>query len=253
MSLEPVDGQDIVALDWRDEGKSRTEILSMIHEKMCELDRGGSIDVQLPETTAKYTVQLRTLDGHATEVRLRKFVTKRLNTSPQNDQFIARFIRIGFQLAVTIGRQQPWKWCGLQYSAPGISMDLKTVKQFVMTWATTLEVHPYHFGLQFEEKGQFSIPNGYKLVYWRIKNIFTDEADKREKLELTGVQPIPQLMGHMVIARVDKTKGIKAVIVTEHRNLDMVSANVACEADGVFIDMVSYQGDGSFASTNAVS
>ena len=241
MSLEPVDRQDIVALDWRDEGNSRTEILSMIHEKMCELDRGGSIDVQLSETTAKYTVQLRTLDGHAMEVRLRKFVTKRLDTSTQNDLFIARFIRIGFQLAVTIGRQQPWKCCGLQYSAHGTTMNLETVKQFVMTWATTLEVHPYRFGLQFEEKGQFFIPNGYKLIYWPIKNIFTDEADKREKLELTGVQPIPQLMGRRFITRVDKTKRIKAVIVTEHRNLDMVSANVACEADGVVIVMVSYQ------------
>ena len=243
MSLEPVDRQELVALDWRNEERSRTDILSMIHEKMCELDRSGSIDVQLSETTAKNTVQLRKLDGHAMEVRLRRFVTKRLNTSPQSDLFIARFIRIGFQLAVTIGRQQPWKCRGLQYSARGTTMDLETVKQFVMNWATTLEVHPYHFGLQFEEKGQFFIPSGYKLIYWRIKNIFTDEADKREKVELTGVQPIPQLMGRMVIARVDKTKRIKAVIVTEHRNLDMVSANVACQADGVFIVMVSYQCD----------
>ena len=244
MSLEPVDRQDIVALDWQGEGRSRTDILSMIHEKMCELDRGGSVDVQLSDTAAKYTVQLRTLDGRAMEVRLRKFVTKRLNTSTQSDLFIARFIRIGFQLAVTMGRQQPWKCRGLQYSARNATMDPETVKQFVMTWATTLEVHPYHFGLQFEEKGQFFMPDGYKLICWRIKNIFTDEpnkSDKREKLELSGVQPIPQLIGHMFIARVDKTKRIKAVIVTEHRNLDMVSANVACEADGVIIVMVSYQ------------
>ena len=47
----------------------------------------------------------------------------------------------------------------------------------------------------------------------------------------------------MFIARVDKTKLIKAVIVAEHRNLDIVSANVACEADGVVIVMVSYQCD----------
>ena len=71
MSLEPVDRQGIVALDWRDEGRSRTDMLSMVHEKISELDRCGSVDVQLSYTTAKYTVQLRTLDGHAMGVRLR--------------------------------------------------------------------------------------------------------------------------------------------------------------------------------------
>ena len=115
------------------------------------------------------------------------------------------------------------------------------MKHFVMTWAMTLEVHPYHFGLQFEEKGQFFIPNGYKLIYWRIQNTFTDETDKREKPELTSLQPIPQLMGHRFIAGVDKTKSIKAVIVTGHRNLDMVSSNIAPGAHGVIIIMVSYQ------------
>ncbi|KAK0514536.1 hypothetical protein JMJ35_003153 [Cladonia borealis] len=58
------------------------------------------------------------------------------------------------------------------------------------------------------------------------------------QLELTGVQPIPQLMGQMFVARVDNTKSIKAVVVTEQGNLDMVSANVAREADGVFIIML---------------
>ena len=70
-------------------------------------------------------------------------------------------------------------------------MDLETVKQFVMNWAATLEVHPYQFGLQFEENGQLFIPSGYKLIYWRIKNICTDEAGIKEKVELTGVQLIP--------------------------------------------------------------
>ena len=44
-------------------------------------------------------------------------------------------------LALTIGRQQPWKCRGTQYSAKGTGLDEETVKQLVLTWAVTWEVH----------------------------------------------------------------------------------------------------------------
>ena len=87
------------------------------------------------------------------EVRLRKCVTKRLNSSPQTDIFIARFVRNGILLAATVGRQHACECRSVQDSAKSTGPDVDIVEQF-LTWAVSLEVHPYRFGLLFEEKGK---------------------------------------------------------------------------------------------------
>ena len=240
MSYQPVEKDDIVCLNWRDTDIRRNEILAMIHEVICKLDTSGEINVQLAETSAKNTVELRTFKGHVMEVRLRKYVIKRLNSSPQTDTFIARFIRIGLLLAMTVGRQQPWKCRSIEYSARRTGLDSKTVKQFVLTWAVTLEVHPSRFGLLFEEKGKVFIPKGYQLELWHTVNIFKDSNEERKKIILRGLQPIPQLVQHMWLTKVDKRndRKLQAVIVTEHRSLDMACKEIGAQADRMIIVMV---------------
>ena len=64
MSYASVEKYEIVPLDWKDNSKRRNEILAMIHEVICKLDTSGEINAQLSETSAKKTVELRTLKGH---------------------------------------------------------------------------------------------------------------------------------------------------------------------------------------------
>lgn len=141
-------------------------------------------------------------------------------------------------LAVTIGRQQPWKCRGIQYSAKRTGLDAETVKSLVLTWAVTLDVHPYRFGLLFEGKGKVFIPR--KLWIWHAVNIFKDEREDRKNVVLSGVQPIPQLVQHIWLASIDQShkKRLQAVIITEYRSLDMACEEIDAQADGVIIVMV---------------
>ena len=237
MSYPTVDIEDIVSLDWRDDVK-RSAVLAAIHKVLTEFDRNGEINVQLADGRGPKVVGLRRVRGQIMEVRFRKTAVRRLNCE-RNIRFIAKFVRVGLWLAHMVGRQEPSLCRAIQYSLRNDEMSADDVKQMIYNWAVTLEMHPYRFGLLLQEDGEVFIGSNWKITAWSISNIFEDAAATREGVVIEGRGKIPRMIHRMSLRNAGNTKTmLKAVIVTEHRGLNLEARGWAAQAEDVIVVMV---------------
>ena len=237
MAYESVDIEDIVSVDWRDDVK-RSAVLAAIHKVLTEFDRNGEINVQLADGRGPKAVGLRRVRGNIMEVRFRKTAVRRLNCE-RNIRFIAKFVRVGLWLAHMVGRQEPSLCRAIQYSLRNDEMPAEDVKQMIYNWAVTVEIHPYRFGILLQEDGEVFIGPTWKLEAWSISNIFEDTAASREGVIIEGRGKIPRMIHRMSLRNAGNTKTmLKAVIVTEHRALNLDARGWAVQAEGIIVVMV---------------
>lgn len=226
-----------MSVKWRDEVK-RSAVLAAIHKVLTEFDRSGEINVQLADGRGPKVVGLRRVGEHIMEVRFRKTAVRRLNCE-RNIRFIAKFVRVGLWLAMMVGRQEPSLCRAIQYSLRNDEMSADDVKQMIYNWAVTLEIHPYRFGLLLQEEGEVFIGPNWKLTAWSISNIFEDTAATREGVIIEGRAMIPRMIHRMSLRNTNETKTmLRAVVVTEHRGLNLDARGWAAQADGVIVVMV---------------
>ena len=236
MSYPTVDIEDIVSLNWRDDVK-RSDVLAAIHKVLTEFDRSGEINIQVADGRGPKIVGLRRVRGQIMEVRFRKTVVRRLNCE-RNMRFIAKFVRVGLWLAMMVGRQEPSLCSAIQYSLRNDEMSAEDVKQMIYNWAVTVEMHPYRFGLLLQEEGEVFIGPSWKLTAWCISNIFEDTAATRESAVIEGRGTIPRMIHRMSLRNAGEAKTmLKAVVVTEHRGLNLEARGWAAQADGIIVVM----------------
>ena len=237
MSYSGVDIEDIVSLNWRDDVK-RSAVLAAIHKILTEFDRSGEVNIQVADGRGPKVVGLRRVRGQIMEVRFRKTAVRRLNCE-RNIRFIAKFVRVGLWLAQMVGRQEPSLCRAIQYSLRNDEMSPEDVKQMIYNWAVTLEIHPYRFGLLLQEEGEVFIGPNWKLTAWSISNIFEDTAATREGVVIEGRGKIPRMIHRMALRYAGDTKTmLKAVVVTEHRNLNLEARGWAAQAGDIIVVMV---------------
>lgn len=208
--------QDVVDLRWRDETLSVKEIHDKITRVLYMLDRNSEVSVQLAETTAKNVVERCRLEGSSVWIwaRKRKFIV-RAGRTPGTLQWLAEFVHVGHEIVRVLDSQQPSKCRQFQYVTGGPSRRSKEhVKQMVMNWAVTLEVHPICLGIALESTGSVFTPEGFKIKCTQKRNMIT-RVETHWVIQ-PGREPIPQ---NIVDLKVINGKDIEAIVVTEHRNL----------------------------------
>ena len=100
-------------------------------------------------------------------------------------------------------------------------------------------IHPYRFGLLLQEEGEMFIGSNWKLTAWSISNIFEDTAAAREGVVIEGREKIPRMIHRMALRYAGDTKAmLKAVVVTEHRNLNLEARGRAAQAEDMIVVMV---------------
>lgn len=236
MSYADVNIEDIVSVDWREEVK-RSTVLAAIHKVLTEFDRSGEVNIQLADGRGPKVIGLRRVKGYVMEVRFRKTAVRRMNCE-RNIRFIAKFVRVGLWLAMMVGRQEPSLCRAIQYSLRNDEMSAEDVKQMIYNWAVTLEIHPYRFGLLLQEEGEIFIGPSWKLTAWSISNIFEDNAARREGVVIEGRGTIPRMIHRMALRNTGETRRLRAVVVTEHRGLNLQARGWAAQAEGIIVVMV---------------
>lgn len=90
--------------------------------------------------------------------------------------------------------QEPSLYKAIQYSLSNNEMSAEDVKQMILNWAITLEIHLYRFCLLLREEGEVYIGAKWKLTIWSIFNIFDDTAATREGIIIEGRGKIPRMI-----------------------------------------------------------
>ena len=84
-----------------------------------------------------------------------------------------------------------------------------------------------------------SIGPNWKLTAWSISNIFEDTAATREGVVIEGRGRIPHMIHRMALRYAGDTNTmLKAVVVTEHRNLNLEARGWAAQAEDIIVIMV---------------
>ena len=237
MSYPSVNIEDVVALDWRTDVK-RSAVLDAIHKLLTQFDQCGEADVQLANSRGPKVVRLRRVKGDIMEVRFRKTAIRRMDCE-RNIRFIAKFVRVGLWLAMMVGRQEPSLCRAIQYSLRNDEMSPEDVRQMIYNWAVTLEIHPYHFGLLLPEEAEVFVGANWKITTWSVTNIFNDNPTTREGVVIEGRGTIPCMIHYMSLRYTGETRTmLKAVVVTEHRALNLEARGWAAQAEDIIVVMV---------------
>ncbi|KAL9020057.1 MAG: hypothetical protein Q9185_002671 [Variospora sp. 1 TL-2023] len=208
---------DVVDLTWRDEKLSLREIHDKVTRALYLLDRHGELKIQLAETKIKDTVDRRRIEGDSTWVwtRKRKFI-RRTGETVGTRRWFAEFFHVGIEILRVMDAQQPSKCRQFQYVTGGPTRRSKDhVKQMVMNWAVTLEVHPFCLGIILASTGEVFIPEGFRIEYTQKQNMLT-------RVETSGVirSGRASIPSNIVDLKVVNGKDVNAVVVTEHRNVN---------------------------------
>ncbi|KAI4172384.1 MAG: hypothetical protein LQ343_003643 [Gyalolechia ehrenbergii] len=215
----PVSRNDIVDLRWQDEKLTVREIYEKMVMVMVTLDHQSEASIQLAETRAKNLVCIRQIEGSSpwSLIRARKFIIHK-GTSEKIRNWLADFVHVGIQIMKILDSQRPMTLRNFHYvtAGAGKKADKARMKQMWWNWALTLEIHPLCFGINIDSSGVILIPTGLKIDYKTCSNLLTKETTKETLHE--GRSTIPKNVMSVKLRGLQKT--IRAVIVTEHRNLN---------------------------------
>lgn len=94
------------------------------------------------------------------------------------------------------------------------------VKRIFNDWAVTLQVHPWALGIVTQEQGNATIPADLNVVCEIVPNFFNNESISHT---IRGTEvSIPSRINKMTVST-KRNFVLRAVVVTEHRNVDFAS------------------------------
>lgn len=97
------------------------------------------------------------------------------------------------------------------------------VKRIFNDWAVTLQVHPWALGIVTQDQGNATIPADLNVNCEIVPNLFDNESIDRT---MRGTEiSIPSRINKMTIS-MSRNFALRAVVVTEHRNVDFASMAV---------------------------
>ena len=135
--------------------------------------------------------------------------------------------------------EEPRKIRKLQYMLECKDFKKALIKRIFNDWAVTLEIHPWALGMSSQDQGLVTVPQGAKLVCDIVPNVFkgiewnllckicTDVVKaETQELRLRGNEiPIPARINTMHLSYSPGFE-LRAVVVTEHRNIDFGCAEI---------------------------
>ena len=141
---------------------------------------------------------------------------------------------------------EPRKVRKLQYMLEHRNFHKRLIKRILYDWAVTLGIHPWALGIYCQDQGTLTVPGGVKLSCTIVTNVFkgnwnkclskryTDcRTDETRKHRLRGQEiPIPARIESLAISY-SPGFAIRAVVVTEHRNLDFGASEIQAHARDV--------------------
>ncbi|KAL9028600.1 MAG: hypothetical protein Q9196_003060 [Gyalolechia fulgens] len=234
----PVSRDDIVDLRWQDEKLTAREIFERMSMVLISLDHQSEVSVQLAETRAKNLACVRQLEGSNTWsfIRARKFIIRKGKTETIL-KWLAEFLHVGLEIMRILDSQRVTTLRNFQYVTAGTGKPAMKarMKQMWWNWALTLEVHPLCLGIKIDSTGVILVPTGRKIEYKTCPNLLTKQVTKETLQE--GRSTIPCNVVSL------KLKGpptpVRAVVVTEHRNLNTSLTGFANHARDVIIIMTA--------------
>lgn len=146
--------------------------------------------------------------------------------------YFVNFVFVAYKFADMISYQQTRKMRLFEYMCKDDEFKPAMVKKIVRDLALTLDVHPSSLGLLHENPGSVCSLKGVTIKTTLITNVFSWSQVTKV---LSGPKTdIPELILKMH-AVVNSKMYARAVIVLEHRNVDLSSANIAEQLEGVIV------------------
>ncbi|KAG7004533.1 hypothetical protein G7Y79_00024g054830 [Physcia stellaris] len=110
-----------------------------------------------------------------------------------------------------------------------------SVKRILHDWSVTIGVHPWALGVDTERQGNVTVPPGLTIHCEIVPNIFKDEIRTHG---LKGDEaPIPARINSITLKMRQGYK-LRAIMITEHRNLDFASIDVKRHMEDVLLIQV---------------
>ncbi|KAL9014040.1 MAG: hypothetical protein Q9173_001290 [Seirophora scorigena] len=218
-----------VNIDWRDAPKTES-IIAAIRRYLTKCDAEPKVQLRLESSTAPDIVALRQIDG----VRMLARDDRTSSRKPgANAEYWARFLKTASLLQDMVVRRDSQKMRFIQYREAGKHERLDIVKRKVMDVALTLGIHPAAFGVQQEDSGKITTPEGVALENTTVTDIFAYEDRQRSgkapkslpgttQRRMHGEHSIPLLVLDVNVKRQSSAR-IDAVVVVEHQNLSKLA------------------------------
>ncbi|KAL8944145.1 MAG: hypothetical protein Q9216_000650 [Gyalolechia sp. 2 TL-2023] len=216
----PVPQDEIVDLRWRDQQLSVREIFEKMAMVLVSLDYQAQTTVQLAESNSKNVVCLQRMGISSiwSFIRARKFIVRE-GTSKQMKKFLADFVHVGCHIMRILDSHKATTARNFQYvtTGGGKGRTKARMKQMWFNWAVTLEIHPLCLGINLDSTGVIVVPDGLRIEVRTRPSLLHREIV--QKTLCHGRHPIPTNVQSINLSfRVQKY--IRAVVVTEHRNIN---------------------------------
>lgn len=170
---------------------------------------------------------------------VRHKVSRNRHLNGKNDKvFCIRFGAFARRhLVPMIALETPKQIVELQYLASSKYVTQGMARKLMFDWAITMGVHPWSLGLITENPAILSVAPGIELIATVIPNVFKRDAREEKVLKGNDIS-IPFLIHHLNV-KAAKASPVRAVIVTEHRNIRHSLPNVTEHLNGVIFVQTS--------------
>ena len=225
---------DIVTLDWRT-ALASSEILMRMQRLLTGFDHTGISTIELAEpSSSSLAVSLGVVDGVHMWVHARGARSQKVST---HHAFLSKFIVVGRALVKMVNYHDTRRLRMMQYMLRSKELSYRAARQIIYNWALSINVHPWSLGIVPLEDATVSVPPAVVVTCEILPNVF--KRDEVVKQGLRGRRThIPARIVKLHVT-LEKGHNVRAVVVTEHRNMDFDLPATAKAFKNVIVVQVS--------------
>jgi hypothetical protein len=245
-----------IQLSWKDKF-CPTDVIKEIHSLLNEVDRVGRANIQFHDSKSPSATKFcRTNrkgfpDDNGDRWMWVRFVTvtARSCMTDRDQEWWGKMVLVSTEAMNRLCMKSAERCRLIGYTLAAEGFDQKAVKDFGINLALTLGFHPATIGQIPEPVGRIVLPEGWEIHCLQIYNIclYNDSnggtGQGCRHVVLSGTMDVPSMLSRPFWKKLVKTKGpLRAVMVIEHRNLDLVIDYVKDHVDafrGVLFILVS--------------
>ena len=209
-----------------------TQILSRMQKLLTTMDQTGVSTIELSASRNVKATESKRVDS--VPMWVRRSVARSVKVSSRH-AYIAKFITVGLELITMINYQESRKLRKLQYILGSKALSHEDIKATIYDWAITLNIHPWAFGIIAQSKGSVTIPPRLNITCEVVDDVYKRDIEKKR---LVGIETA-------ILARILRLKvsmgsdfRLRAILVTEHQNLDFSSTILKAQLADVMIVQV---------------
>jgi hypothetical protein len=234
--------KQVLQLNWRHDPPSK-EILTKVVYFLTDATRDLEYDIVINGSTAKGACIFERVDANGTPdengvlmwVRLRNTTRKQMR-SRQEKLYWGRLSRICQSALERLDTLSPsyTRLLGYQLSTKCFSRD--SIKNRLDDVSCTVGFHPRSMGSISDARGLVSVPDGFALRVNKVTNLCLYQNNRSTGAGIVHLRkecPIPSLVADLRLEPdAEQRFTLRAVIVTEHRNIRADIARVVDDKGG---------------------